>query len=74
MACKCSSTRIMSVSGKCSDMCSVFVSEELQRNDYVPRNLNIGGGDYLEFKVCLDCGTIQGEWPVTEETLQENLL
>lgn len=31
--------------------------------DYVPSDLNIGGGDYLSFDVCLDCGQMQGEWP-----------
>ena len=30
---------------------------------YVPSSLNIGGGDYVEFKYCLSCGQIQGKWP-----------
>ena len=33
---------------------------------YVPENLNIGGGDYIEFTYCLQCGKIQGDFPITE--------
>jgi hypothetical protein len=32
-------------------------------NGYVPSGLGIGGGDYIDFKLCLSCGQIQGEWP-----------
>jgi len=26
---------------------------------YVPHDFNIGGGDYIDFRYCLDCGRIQ---------------
>jgi hypothetical protein len=31
---------------------------------YVPSKMGIGGGDYMEFSYCLDCGQIQGKFPV----------
>jgi len=62
---KCKSKRILSVCGKTSDMCSI----RFQGKDsygYVPGGFNIddGSGDYLEFDLCLDCGQVQGKWPV----------
>lgn len=62
---KCRSPSIIDISGKTSDMCSV-TSEYLRydHEGYVPGGLNIGDGDYLEFSMCLDCGQIQGEFPV----------
>ena len=62
----------MDVGAKCSDMCSVSFGD-MERNDYAPQNLNIGGGDYIEFEVCLDCGRMQGEFPIDDETVEENL-
>lgn len=72
MACKCGSTRILSVSGKTSDMCFVQY-QGAKRDDYVPDGLNIGSGDYLEFSLCLECGKVQGDFPIAEEKVQEAL-
>lgn len=64
MSCqKCGSERILEVDGKTADSCSQQFGGS-ERNDYVTPNLNIGGGDYLRFAVCLECGQMQGEWPV----------
>jgi hypothetical protein len=30
---------------------------------YVPDDMGIGGGDYVEFDYCLQCGQIQGRFP-----------
>jgi len=70
MTCKCGSDRILSVNGKVSDMCDVQFQGD-SRDGYVPRGLNIGGGDYLEFDVCLNCGMNQGTFPVPDEALKE---
>jgi hypothetical protein len=65
---RCGSTRIADVQGKTSDLCFVQL-ENLRYNDgYVPSGMNIGGGDYLRFSLCLDCGQLQGEFPVTPDT------
>lgn len=56
---RCGKNTIMTVVGKCSDMyCGDYPD-----NGYVPSGLGIGGGDYIDFKLCLSCGQIQGEWP-----------
>lgn len=58
----CDSNRVASVSAKCSDMCDVSIGDE-EHDGYVPEGLGIGGGDYISFSYCLDCGTIQGSFP-----------
>lgn len=67
MDCKCE--RIMSVSGKTSDCCGVSLGDKYC-DGYVPYDIRIGGGDYLEFKFCVDCGKIQGKFPIPEEALE----
>lgn len=64
MACQhCESNRIVSISGKCSDLfCASF--GDTQYEGYVPYDLGIGGGDEVEFEFCLQCGQIQGEFPL----------
>jgi hypothetical protein len=59
----CGSDRVISVSGKCNDMCNVAY-KGMELNDYVPRDMGIGGGDYMEFSYCLECGKIQGNFPI----------
>ena len=55
----CGSERILSISAKCSDCCNLqFMGEEHQ--GYVPSDLSIGGGDYIELDICLACGMSQG--------------
>ena len=64
MACKCGSDRIASVTAKCSDCCCVEFGSA-SHDGYVPGDIGIGGGDYVEFSYCLECGQIQGTWPQT---------
>ncbi len=67
----CTCERTMSVSGKCNDLCHIDLPEG-EVDGYVPRDLNIGGGDYISFTVCMDCGKIQGEWPLPQEAGEES--
>ena len=66
MACqKCGSERIAGVSGKTSDRCDFSIdSKDIHHDGYVPHDVGLGGGDYIEFDYCLDCGQMQGEWPL----------
>ena len=59
----CQSERVADAGGKCSDL-SHFTLGEIDHQGYVPDEVGIGGGDYIEFAYCLDCGQIQGEWPL----------
>jgi hypothetical protein len=37
---------------------------------YVPRDLGVGGGDDVEFDYGLDCGRIQGKFPLATTELE----
>lgn len=61
---RCSSIRVARVCAKCSDMCSVSINKTNEVDGCVPEDIGIGGGDYVEFSWCLDCGQIQGKFPM----------
>lgn len=70
MTCQmCQSERLASVVGKTKDLCSIKVKGEYY-DGYVPHNMGIGSGDYIEFVYCLDCGQIKGEFPLPETKLE----
>lgn len=65
-------SRIMYVSGKCSDMCDVRVPHlRIDKDGYVPSS--VGGGDYIQFAVDLDTGTIVNWEPITDDQLKQEL-
>lgn len=79
---RCESERVLEGGGKSSDMNWFQVGNKAVWHDgssridkkpgvahYVPYGLNIGGGDYINIDVCLDCGQMQGEWPVPDDNL-----
>lgn len=71
MACKCGSVRVVRITAKCGDMFSAK-SGLKEYNGYVPREFNIGAGDYINFILCIDCGRIQGGiWPVSQNVLDD---
>lgn len=73
MICKnCGNNRILYVSAKCSDLCKIKFGD-FEDCNYVPNDLGIGGGDYVKFHVCLNCGQLQGNFPIPmSETEIEN--
>lgn len=73
MSCqRCKSKRIAEVNGKCSDMCSYEVSGT-EVSGYVPSDLGVGGGDYIEVKYCLDCGQLQGKFPLPVAEIEKDI-
>lgn len=60
---RCGKSRLAEILARCSDMCSVDLNGR-RRHGYVPRDLGVGGGDDVHFTYCLDCGQIQGRFPV----------
>ena len=71
MSCKiCKGNRVMLVNAKCSDCCQVNLDGK-DKVGYVPSEFGIGGGDYIEFDLCLDCGRIQGSFPVEQAAIEE---
>jgi hypothetical protein len=67
---RCESDRILSLCAKCSDLCSSCYKDR-EHDGYAPRMPNIGGGDYLEIDVCLQCGQLQGQFPIAESVMEE---
>lgn len=59
---RCSSTRVASGGGKCSDMFQSSMGDR-EKHGYVADDMGVGG-DYIEFTWCLECGQLQGEWPL----------
>ena len=73
MSCgSCDSERLLSITGKCSD-CFNAQTKDAEHEGYVPTYLGIGGGDYIQFTYCLDCGSIQGSsFPIPPEKVEES--
>jgi len=69
MACKrCQSPRIADITAKCSDLCFVSIPGYSEHDGYVPSFL--GGGDYVRLNICLECGQVQQDFPITDEDLE----
>jgi hypothetical protein len=61
---KCGSDRVIEYSAKCSDLCFTMYKGK-EYDGYVP-NVDDDldkGGDYLQPKICLECGQTQGKFP-----------
>lgn len=72
---KCSSDKILSVFGKCNDCSNVEIkSIGYSEEGYLPQGLGIGGGDYIEFLMCLDCGKVQGSFPIDTSSMEDKEL
>ena len=72
---KCESQRIAFINGKTSDLCQ-FSYKDIDVNGYVPQGIIIGDngyGDYINFDFCLDCGKIQGKFPISDEQVKESI-
>lgn len=69
---RCELPRVLSVSVKGSDMFSVSVLNQQARQGYLPGDLGIGSGDYLEMESCLACGQVQGSFPLPPTCLERS--
>jgi len=68
---RCGKDRVMFVSAKCSDLC-VAEYRGVEHDGYVPKGINIDRwGDYVDVKFCLECGQIQGKWPIPDPDQSE---
>ena len=65
MSCqRCKSERVSNICSKSSDLNGGEI-DGAAFEGYVPEHSGIGGGDYVEFSWCMDCGQIQGDFPVS---------
>ena len=74
----CNSTRILQISGKTSDACYAEFMKGgdtlLMSDGYVPSDIGIGAGDYLEFGVCMECGKLQNNFPIDDGKIEKSFL
>jgi len=56
----CEHPRVLHVGGKTSDMCNITWPDDTESDGYVPSGLGIGGGDYLNLSICIDCKVVLG--------------
>ena len=43
-----------------------------QHDGYLPHDLGIGGGGVLDIVVYLNCGQLQGKWPLSVSNIEHN--
>ena len=60
---ECGSNRIFTLSAKSSDL-NFWNYHGHEHDGYLPYINNVCGGDYTDIIVCLECGQLQGKWPV----------
>ncbi|MCP5018935.1 MAG: hypothetical protein GY938_27205 [Ketobacter sp.] len=60
---KCNSDRSARIIAKSSDRNSGNF-DGLNFEGSIPYDIGIGGGDYVRFEWCLNCGTIAGNFPI----------
>lgn len=69
--------KTLSFSAKCSDCFGGDISDEQgntvkELDGYVPRDLGIGGGDYIQMDIDLATGQILNWKPILEIELEDN--
>ena len=63
---------ILKFGGKVSDMLWMVNTETGEEmGGYVPYDINIGGGDYIEFSVDNETGRIVGWQPISKDRIEE---
>ena len=66
----CGSERLADLSTMC-DMCIVNIGER-EYTGQVPDDIGVSAdGQFIEFQWCLDCGQIQGQWPLPDTEIED---
>lgn len=69
----CKSARVAFVNGKVSDSCQIVVGDK-EHLGYVPSDVGVCDDkdeDYLNFRLCLDCGRVQGRFPRPKTSVEK---
>lgn len=68
----CNSQRVLEIGGMAFDWHQwTYMGRE--GDGYAPHIPNVCGGDYIDLSVCLNCGKVQGKFPVVRENLAEGV-
>ena len=65
---RCQSERVAYICARCRDGCYMEIKG---RSDTGYPDLGIDCGDDIQFRYCLDCGQVQGKFPVELTYLEE---
>lgn len=65
---KCNSYEILEIEAKCADGCGLKYGL-FEYVGYVPNSLNIGGGDCISMRLCMNCGMVQDKFPLNRTML-----
>lgn len=69
--------RVLTINAHCQDRFTASVTDDGKcmeyGPDYVPRELGIGGGDYLELRIDIDTGQILDWKPIDKNKLRDIL-
>ena len=74
VTCACGSSRWMEIYGECTRelYTCINVNGTKQTYNIIPRESNLGADECISFTVCMNCGKIQGEWPVKQDIALTN--
>lgn len=70
---QCKSDRILYVNGKTSDCFTAHAYyKKLEHDGYVMKDIGLGDdSDCIILSYCLECGQIQGQWPIKDHEIDE---
>ena len=63
---RCWSSRVITFLGACGEDSHVFLGDT-EAHGSIPKWMNFGEGSEVTFRVCSQCGQMQGTWPCREE-------
>ncbi|KER11007.1 MAG: hypothetical protein HY22_01190 [[Candidatus Thermochlorobacteriaceae] bacterium GBChlB] len=66
----CRSMRLVSVIAKSGEFCVIEIAGK-RRLGAVPKDMGIGGEEYIELRYCLNCGQVQGMFPLPTTDLEK---
>ena len=70
----CGSRRIAYIHSESKDLNDFKFNDDGFGTGYLPEgDVGINDGEDIDFYYCLNCGQIQGKWPLTEEAIEEAL-
>lgn len=67
---RCASNRVANIYGHCSGNSDFELGDKKRDSTYLPQKIGVGGGDDIGFDYCLDCGQIQGMWPLPKTSFE----
>lgn len=68
---RCESDRVLIIGGHGQDR-FYATFQDYEKDGYAPHIENVCGGDDINIEVCLECGQMQGTWPVKENPPDED--